>query len=195
MKKCSEHFSRRSGTARKHKKWVAVASNSNPTHCRWFQKQFSELFSLAVEDEMTVSRRSTSNRGGRKPPTKKESNSNSTSNKKSSEANNKYSSEESSDVSWTSSKIIFWCLKFRFHRRRNAKVLNRYQRNDAKRPRRSPAIPSDRLRIVQTFKHFTIIILATKASSTIILVNRRLMLTLLRGTADHVLGLKPLRNL
>lgn len=68
-----------------------------------FQKQFSELFSLAVEDETAVSgRRGTSSRGGRKPPTKKESNSNSNSNTrttKSSEHNSKYSSEESSDVS------------------------------------------------------------------------------------------------
>ncbi|CRK95583.1 CLUMA_CG009044, isoform A [Clunio marinus] len=61
------------------------------------KKQFNELFSLAVEDETTVSRRGTSSRGGRKPPTKKETNSNSTPNKKANEANNKYSSEESSD--------------------------------------------------------------------------------------------------
>jgi integrator complex subunit 3 len=80
-------------------------SNSNQSHELFsipispHQKQFNELFSLAVEDETTVSRRGTSSRGGRKPPTKKETNSNSTANKKSTEANSKYSSEESSDVS------------------------------------------------------------------------------------------------
>lgn len=70
------------------------------------QKQFSELFSLAVEDETTVNRRGTSSRGGRKAPAKKETsttNSNSSSTRKSAE-NSKakadaYSSEESSDVS------------------------------------------------------------------------------------------------
>lgn len=76
----------------------------------FFKKQFSELFSLAVEDETTVSRRGTSSRGGRKTATKKETNSNSNSNKKSSEANNKYSSEESSDVSLAFVRDGNWTL-------------------------------------------------------------------------------------
>lgn len=67
-------------------------------HCDERQKkQYSELFSLAVEDDTTVSRRGASSRG-RKTQPKKETNSNSTSNKKTAEANNsKYSSDDDSD--------------------------------------------------------------------------------------------------
>lgn len=70
-----------------------------------FQKQFSDLFGLAAEDETsgTVSRRGTSSRGRKAAPGKKDSSgtTNSSSNKKSQEPINNYSSEESSDVSKT----------------------------------------------------------------------------------------------
>lgn len=66
------------------------------------QKQFSDLFALAAEDEATgtVSRRGTSSRG-RKAPTKKETSVNNSASKKSTDnTSNKYSSGESSDVKY-----------------------------------------------------------------------------------------------
>jgi hypothetical protein len=73
------------------------------------QKQYSELFSLAVEDDVSSTRRGASSRG-RKPQAKKETNSNSSttvSNKRSVEtSNSKYSSEESSDVSYLGFQIF-----------------------------------------------------------------------------------------
>lgn len=81
------------------------------------QKQFSDLFGLAAEDETsaTVSRRGTSSRGRKAAPSKKEStsNSNSAGAKKNSKANN-YSSEESSDVSQTFSVARSGAIKFLF---------------------------------------------------------------------------------
>lgn len=68
------------------------------------QKQFSDLFALAAEDETsgTVGRRGTSSRGRKAAPNKKESNNttNSSSIKKSTAepVNNTYCSDESSDV-------------------------------------------------------------------------------------------------
>ncbi|KAG5677458.1 hypothetical protein PVAND_007216 [Polypedilum vanderplanki] len=68
-------------------------------HCDERQKkQYSELFSLAVEDDTTISSRRGASSRGRKPQAKKETNTNSTTNKKSIEANNsKYSSDDESD--------------------------------------------------------------------------------------------------
>lgn len=67
----------------------------------WLQKQYSDLFALAAEDDTTgVGRRGTSGRGRKPPANKKESNSSNSHSKKNSEPiNNIYSSDEvSSEV-------------------------------------------------------------------------------------------------
>lgn len=66
------------------------------------QKQYSDLFALAAEDDTSgVGRRGTSGRGRKPPANKKDANSSNSNNKKNSEPiNNVYSSDgESSEVS------------------------------------------------------------------------------------------------
>lgn len=67
----------------------------------YYQKQYSDLFALAAEDDTSgVGRRGTSGRGRKPPASKKDFNSSNSNNKKNSEPINNYSSdEESSEVS------------------------------------------------------------------------------------------------
>lgn len=65
---------------------------------RFRQKQYTDLFALAAEDDTSgVGRRGTSGRGRKPPPAKKETNSTNSSNKKNSEPVYN-SSDESSEV-------------------------------------------------------------------------------------------------
>lgn len=63
------------------------------------QKQYTDLFALAAEDDTSgVGRRGTSGRGRKPAANKKESNINSNSKKNNEPINNVYSSDESSEV-------------------------------------------------------------------------------------------------
>ncbi|CAG9800537.1 unnamed protein product [Chironomus riparius] len=99
LRKCCSYVNNSNVTAMYVHEKMQRALQQAFAHCDDRQKkQYSELFSLAVEDDTTVSRRGASSRG-RKPQAKKETNSNSTAaNKKAVEASNsKYSSDSESD--------------------------------------------------------------------------------------------------
>lgn len=103
---CNVHYSKHSRIAVKAQKYVQCSCpfewinlrSPEPNQNFLFQKQYTDLFALAAEDETSgVGRRGTSGRGRKPPPAKKETNNTNSSNKKNSEPVYN-SSDESSEV-------------------------------------------------------------------------------------------------